>query len=77
MLCQPHVNVVVVGTSWGPAFCGSCCRSLGTDPLVLPIMPTQRGMQELDLGLTGQFQDLLSLCFPVSDSPGSQQTGSA
>lgn len=38
-----------MGTSRGPAFSGSCCRSLGTDLLVLTAMPTQWGQQVLDL----------------------------
>lgn len=49
MLCQPHGDVVVMGTSLGPAFSGSCCRSLGTDLLVLTVVPAQWRKQALDL----------------------------
>lgn len=38
-----------MGTSPGPAFSGSCFRSLGIDLLVLTVMPTQWGRQALDL----------------------------
>lgn len=49
MLCHPHGDVVVMGTSLGPAFSGSCCRSLGTDLLVLTVVPAPWGRQALDL----------------------------
>lgn len=49
VLCQAHADVVVMGPSPGPAFSGSCCRSLGTNLLVLTVVPTQWGRQVLDL----------------------------